>query len=152
MRYMNGKYSYGRFENGNLVEALFLEERSTASEERLRELRRVAHLESPYFFNGYVKKGMVRFKGIAEVTSMSSPVKEYLYNQLGPKQPEQPMKNSQMSLNQFLSVKNSNEVVETRSVLNSSQASRGRNPEDYEQARPINLRNSGVGSGRKFNF
>lgn len=86
---------------------------------------------------------------------MSSPVKEYLYNQISPKQPEQPMKNSQMSLNQFLSVKNNNEIVETRSLLNSSQASRGRNPEDYEQGqlqRPNNLRNSGVGSGRKFNF
>ena len=86
---------------------------------------------------------------------MSSPVKEYLYNQNGPKQPEQPMRNSQMSLNQFLSVRNNNDAVETRSLLNSSQASRGRNPENYEQGqlqRPNNIHNSGVGSGRRFNF
>lgn len=65
MRYSNGKYSYGRFENGNLVEPLFLEERSTASEERLRELRRITHLQSSNFHNGYVKKGLLRFKGIS---------------------------------------------------------------------------------------
>lgn len=42
---------------------------------------------------------------------MSSPVKEYLYNQIGSKQQEQQnMKNSQMSLNQFLSAKNNGEL------------------------------------------
>jgi hypothetical protein len=42
---------------------------------------------------------------------MSSPVKEYLYNQFGQKQQEQQqqaMRNSQMSLNQLLSAKNNN--------------------------------------------
>lgn len=36
MRFGNGKYSYGKFENGNLTEALYLDERSTQSEEKLR--------------------------------------------------------------------------------------------------------------------
>lgn len=66
------------------------------------------------------------------------------------------MKGSQMSLNQFLSVKQNNgDIVETRSLLNSSQASRGRNPEDLEHIvgqRNNNFRGSGVGTGRKFNI
>lgn len=126
MRFSNGKYSYGRFENGNLVEALFLEERSNASEERLRELRRITHLQNPNFFNAYVRKGIVRFRGIAEVTSMSSPVKEYLYSQFGQKPQEvsyQSSKSGQVSLNQLLSAKMQGETMQGRSI-GSSQASR----------------------------
>jgi hypothetical protein len=43
---------------------------------------------------------------------MSSPVKEYLYNQMGQKQQEQQqkMKNSHISLNQFLSAKNNGDL------------------------------------------
>lgn len=127
MRFSNGKYSYGRFENGNLVEALFLEERSNASEERLRELRRITHLQNPNFFNAYVKKGIVRFRGIAEVTSMSSPVKEYLYSQFGQKPQQevnyQSSKSGQVSLNQLLSAKMQGETIQGRSI-GSSQASR----------------------------
>lgn len=65
MRFSNNKYSFGQFENGNLVEALFLEERSKASEEKLRDLRRVDHIQSPNFFNAYVRKDLLHFRGIS---------------------------------------------------------------------------------------
>lgn len=35
LRFSQGKYSFGEFNNGNLVEALFIDDRSNISEEKL---------------------------------------------------------------------------------------------------------------------
>lgn len=40
LKYSQGKYSFGHFENGNLVEALYIDDRSNLSEEKLKEFKK----------------------------------------------------------------------------------------------------------------
>ena len=59
------KYSFGRFEQGSLVDAVYMEERSPASEDKLKVLKKSQHLQSPHFFNGYVRHDPLHFQGIS---------------------------------------------------------------------------------------
>ena len=71
------------------------------------------HIQSPFFYNAYIKKRLVNFKGISEINSLSSPVKEFLYNNNSPQTQKVEQNNNQdigksinsMSLNLLLSGK-----------------------------------------------
>lgn len=69
-------------------------------------MKRIYHIQSPQFFNGYINKRVINFKGISEINALSSPVKEYIYNNISQK-PDQNINksNNGISLNLLLSGK-----------------------------------------------
>jgi len=93
-------------------------------------LRKIDHIQSNHFVNGYIRRDLIKFKGISEVASMSSAVKEYLYSDFAPQRVNNSsQREPTISLNQLLSAKGKKaEDFEAKSILHSSQASRPRNP------------------------
>jgi Cu/Ag efflux pump CusA len=121
------------------VHAIFLEERSAASEDKLRELKKADHLQSPYFKNAYIRTPLLTFKGISEINAMSAVVKEYLYAQQPPESNNNNLRGSNVSLNQLLSAKPAQPT-----------GGKQRSPEDHYES--YKGRDSQVSSGRKYQY
>lgn len=93
LKYSQGKYSFGQFENGNLVDALFIDDRSNLSEEKLKDFKKSEHLRSIWHINSYIKKHLMKFKGMKELVFEINAQQEYLYPQTKSPKKATPIKN-----------------------------------------------------------